>query len=355
MKSYYQKHFRAMVPFYRLTLAAFALMLLLIHAQAQSSEIEYPTPVRSNEIEGVIAPRDIGDARLTRHFYSFTGTNGDLTITVEYTNLDGTVDVFAMPDLRTMSTIRMLADVQATTTSKTFYLRQQESLILRVEARTPNDLEGRYRIRFSGAFAPIVGEVQQPEPVATAESRDPNARRVNSAGARIEEPRQETTATAAPTETPARQPETVTNAEPSAPATPKPSRTATRTPRRTSTSRTSRTPRRAPSTQPSSTTSSEGTASAETAPATTTAAPARTSSARRRSPARATRPQPEAVPQPEPTTRLIIETRDGTRIEHFMNTVRRVTIENNMVVVVLNDGTTQRQPLANILRMTIEP
>lgn len=353
MKPYYQKHFRAVISFYKLTLAAFALLLLVGHAQAQSSEIEYPTPVRSNEIEGVIAPRDIGDARLTRHFYSFTGTNGDLTITVEYTNLDGTVDVFAMPDLRTMSTIRMLADMQATTTSKTFYLRQQESLILRVEARTPNDLEGRYRIRFSGAFVPIVGEVQQPEPVTTAESRDTNARRVNSAGARIEEPRQENTATATPTEIPARQPEIVTNTEPSAPARPTPSRTATRTPRRTTRTRT---PRRAPSTQPSSTTSAEGTTSAETAPATTPpAAPARTSSARRRSPARTTRPQPEAVPQPEPTTRLIIETRDGTRIEHFMNTVRRVTIENNMVVVVLNDGTTQRQPLANIVRMTIEP
>lgn len=344
-----------MIPFRKLTLAAFALLLLLGHAEAQSGEIEYPTPVRSNEIEGVIAPRDIGDARLTRHFYSFTGTNGDLTITVEYTNLDGTVDVFAMPDLRAMSTIRMLSDMQATTTSKTFYLRQQESLILRVEARTPNDLEGRYRIRFSGAFAPVVGEVQQPEPVTTAEGRDPNARRVNSAGARIEEPRQETTATATPTETPAHQPETVTNTEPSTSTTP--SRTATRTPRRTSTARTTRTPRRrAPSTQPSSTTPSEGTTSAETAPATATpAAPARASSARRRSPARTTRPQPETVPQPEPTTRLIIETRDGTRTEHFMNTVRRVTVENNMVVVVLNDGTTQRQPLANILRMTIEP
>ncbi len=43
------------------------------------------------------------------------------------------------------------------------------------------------------------------------------------------------------------------------------------------------------------------------------------------------------------------------RVERYMNTVRRVTVENGMVVIVMNDGTIQRQPLANILRMTIEP
>jgi len=343
-----------MIQFSKLTLAVFALLLLIAPARAQSSEIEYPTPVRSNEINGAIAPRDIGDPRLTRHFYSFTGTNGDLTVTVEYTNLDGTVDVFTTPDLRSMTNIRMLADVQQTTTSKTFYLRQQETLILRVEARTPNDNEGTYRVRFSGAFAPVVGEVQTPEPVTTAESRDPNARRVNSAGARIEEPRREETTerAVAPTETPAQPPETAANAETSEPAKPagtSSSRatagTSRRTPSRRRAQRTTRT-------QPESAQPAEGTG-AENEPA-TRPAPARPSTARRRTPARA-RPQPESVPQPEPGTRLIIETRDGMRIERFMNTVRRVTVENGIVVVVMNDGTTQRQPLANILRMTIEP
>ncbi|OLE55184.1 MAG: hypothetical protein AUG51_04325 [Acidobacteria bacterium 13_1_20CM_3_53_8] len=350
----YSTLLQVMIQFFKFSLVVFALFLFLGGARAQSSEIEYPTPVRSNEINGAIAPRDIGDARLTRHFYSFTGNNGDLTITVEYKNLDGTVDVFTTPDLRTMTNIRMLADVQATTTSKTFYLRQQESLILRVEARTPNDNEGTYRIRFAGAFAPVVGEVQTPEPITTASGHDPNARRVNSAGARIEEPRQESTAITTPTVPTAQPAETTANpasSEPAKPASASPSRTTSRTSRKPSSR--NRSPR-ATRTQPPSTPPAERT-STENAPAASPTAPARPSTARRRTPARAARPQPEATPQPEPSTRLIIETRDGMRVERYMNTVRRVTVENGMVVIVMNDGTIQRQPLANILRMTIEP
>ncbi len=38
-----------------------------------------------------------------------------------------------------------------------------------------------------------------------------------------------------------------------------------------------------------------------------------------------------------------------------MGAVRRVTVENNMVVIVGRDGKVTRRPLANILRMSIEP
>jgi hypothetical protein len=76
--------------------------------------------------------------------------------------------------------------------------------------------------------------------------------------------------------------------------------------------------------------------------------------------------QPEAEPRPAPapssapatttaSPRLIIETRDGMRVERFMNTVRRVTVEGGQVVVITKDGKIERQPLTNILRMSIEP
>ena len=55
-----------------------AVLLFAAPARAQSTDIEYPTPVRSGEISGTTAPRDLGDSRLTRYFYSFTGTPGDL-------------------------------------------------------------------------------------------------------------------------------------------------------------------------------------------------------------------------------------------------------------------------------------
>jgi len=42
-------------------------------------------------------------------------------------------------------------------------------------------------------------------------------------------------------------------------------------------------------------------------------------------------------------------------IERDMNSVRRVTVENNQVVVITKDGKIIRQPMANVLRMSIEP
>lgn len=173
--------------------ALLALALALsINASAQSTDIEFPTPVRSNEISGTIAPRDVGDPRLTRYFFSLTGTNGDLTVTVESRNLNGDVDLFTAGSLRPLTKLSMYAGDTAASSSKSIYFKGQEALILRVEARTPNDLEGTFRIRFEGAFAPIVGEVREAEPVGpTAPASDSTARktkRVTATGARIEEP-----------------------------------------------------------------------------------------------------------------------------------------------------------------------
>ena len=38
-----------------------------------------------------------------------------------------------------------------------------------------------------------------------------------------------------------------------------------------------------------------------------------------------------------------------------MSGVRRVTVENNQVVIVGRDGKVTRRPLASVLRMSIEP
>src|SRR5438270_4877510 len=67
---------------------------------AQSSDANYPAPVFSKEVEGHIAPRDVGDPRRTRHFYTFRGSEGDLTITLDTTQLAGDVDVFTATTLR---------------------------------------------------------------------------------------------------------------------------------------------------------------------------------------------------------------------------------------------------------------
>jgi hypothetical protein len=143
-----------------------SVLLLVVAAQspfAQSTDIGFPTPVRSDLITGTIAPRDLGDPRLTRYFYSFTGTPGDLIVTVEGRNLEGDVDVFTAGALRPLAKISLYAGSSSSGGAQTIYLRTRQTLILRVEARTPNDAEGSFRVRFGGAFEPMGPDVPDPE------------------------------------------------------------------------------------------------------------------------------------------------------------------------------------------------
>jgi hypothetical protein len=317
-------------------LTAIALLFLLsLSARAQSTDIDYPTLVRTNEISGTITPRDVGDPRLTRYFYSFTGTPGDLIVTVESSNLEGDVDVFTAGTLRPLAKVSLYAGTQSSGGSKTIYLRNRESLILRVEARTPNETDGSFHVRFEGTFEPISSDIPDREPIVptvSSASKDKNARRVTSTGARIEEPKPEVTEAKqpetpqpAPTETetpkPAETPSTPTTTEAAKAETPKP-----RTPR----IRRPRTPTRTTRTRPATTA--------------------------RKTPPKAEQPAPSA-PTVEPASgpRLIIEMRDGMKVERFMTTVRRVTVENGQIVVVTKDGKVEREPMSNVLRMAIEP
>lgn len=301
-------------------------------ASAQSQDISFPTPVGTNEISGSITPRDIGDARLTRHFFLFAGAPGDLIFTVTSINLNGDVDLFTAGSLRPLGKISMYAGTSPTSASKTIFLRQHEQLILRVEARSPNDNQGTYSVRFEGTFQPMTAAAAPPEDgqgVSTAadtDRSDPGVRRVTSTGARIDEPEPETTARA----------ETTTNTDSSSPAATTPSRTETPAPveptTRTETSGTSRARRpggrRRIRVQPQ--TRRSGERSNETSRTT------------------------DAAPAVNP--RLIIETTDGTRTERFMSTVRSVTIQNGQIVIVSREGgRTERISLATVLKMTIEP
>ena len=117
--------------------------LVVTSAAAQSVDPNAPSPVRSNNISGRIAARDLGDARLTDHYYALTGTPGDLLITVNSTNLNGDIDVFTATTLRPLLKLTLYAESAAPVT-KGIYLRKREDLILRVEARSPNDDEGTY-------------------------------------------------------------------------------------------------------------------------------------------------------------------------------------------------------------------
>jgi hypothetical protein len=317
-------------------------------ARSQSTDIAWPSPVRGNEVVGTISARDLGDPRLTDYFYAFSGTPGDLLITVESRNLNGDIDVFTFSGLRPLLKFTVYAGSSSAIT-KSIYLRQQEDLILRIEGRTPNDDEAGYRILFSGSFLPIVsGPLAEHEdalqPATTAAAPGKGGRRVSSVGARIEEPVTEVAAAPTPEPTPIESPEpTPAPAKPS--RSPGPRRPAPRRTRPTTPSKPEETAKTEPDSKPP-------VEVAETEPKTAPKGkrPTRRSTAAKRV------EKPPPTQEPEDTgPRLLIETSDGTLVDRYMNSVRRVTVENGQVVVVGKDGKIQRIPLASVVKMTIAP
>jgi hypothetical protein len=336
----------------------FLLAVFASVAVAQSTDIAWPSPVRSNEVRGTIPARDIGDPRVTDHFYAFTGLPGDVLISVDSQNLNGDIDVFTSTSLRPLLKFTVYAG-NSSPISKSIYLRRQEALILRVEGRTPNDDEAIYRLHFGGSFAPITSgplaeheDALQPSPSEAISNN--GGRRVSSVGARIDKPRTEVAETPKPEPTPLSEPE------------PKPiiSKAPTRTnrPRGSVTRRTRPTtvPKRKPPEAPKQdeTTAKGDTAEKPTAEGAETAIPRERVSRRSRA-SRAAKPpaaKPPSAQEPEDSgPRLVIETSDGTLVDRSMGAVRRVTVENGQVVVVGKDGKIQRIPLASVVRMTIAP
>jgi len=338
-------------------------------ASGQSTDIASPSAVRTNEVLGTIAARDIGDPRLTDHYYAFTGTPGDLLITIDSRNLNGDVDVFTSSGLRPLLKLTVYAS-NTSPVSKSIYLRKREDLILRIEARTPNDDEGTYRLYFAGGFEPITsGPLLAENESAATEPTIPKSgkkgRRVSSVGARIAEPPSAEVA-AAPTPEPtpveSSQPKEASaeTAKAGADRTEVTKAGVTKAPSRTTrgrrpTGRRTRTPAppKAEETSKSDTenTSPKESAEAEPKPTSRRGRPTRKTTTPRTV---AKAPAPVAS-EPESGPRLIIETNDGTLINRYMSSVRRVVVENGQVVVTGKDGKIERIPLASIVRMSISP
>lgn len=296
---------------------------------AQSGDAATPTPIRNNEINSSIAPREPGDARLTRHFYLLRGTPGELEVTVESSGLEGDVDLYIADGLRPLVKIPLYVASEATRISKTVFLRREERLILRVEARATGDVAGTYRIRFSGAFAPELNAPEMVEspllvaPPPVGELRTATGGRI--AGAPAERSAERTTEEKAKTVT----------------------KEAAEEAKREAAVATSddKTPRAAARNveAPSATRAEEVTRETEPRPA-----------PRRRASRRTPRVRPAPAPPPLASGRLVLELRDGTRIEREMRAVRRFTVDRNQVVIVGDDGRIERLSLADVVRIAIE-
>ena len=355
--------------------SGFILLTTALLVSGQSANPNFPTPVFDKNLVGHIAARDVGDARVTNHYYAFRGTPGDLLITVQSRNLNGDIDVFTLGTLRPLLKLTIYAENTAPIT-KGIYLRKTEDLLLRIQARSPNDEEGTYQLSFAGSFLAIEGG---PSAAETAESTGAlpssgGGRRASSVGARINEPPPSLSDVAVvpampeptPAPTPLESPKPIVTEQPTetAPARPaprtarnrRPATTPTTTPRRTTT-----TPE--PKQTPVETAKTEEPTATEPTvkePAPKPRPTARGTSRRSTTGTRTAAPKVEPTTEPKPEVpetgpRLIIETNDGTLINQSMSRVKRVTIENGAVVVIAKDGKIDRILLANVVKMSIEP
>jgi len=352
------------VKLIRRLLILFSLPIVLASyggALGQSSDPALPTAILSNEVSARIPALDLGDPRMTRHYYAFEGTPGDLVISINSRNLNGDMDIFTAVTLRPLMKISIYANTIPPQVTKSLYLRTKQILILRIEARTPNDDAGDYRIRFSGSFAPFSGGI----PVAETSSEETSdtagsqtgTRRLSSVGATINQPPEET-----PTATPEPKPSTETAAE-------KPveeGETKKEEPKSTrkkpaKATPTARNPRRRTTPARTKPTTTE-TETAKTEPGKTgTEEPRKPTEGEEKPDTSAEKPTTEEKPRSQepavsqPGAHLIIEEKDGTRIDRPMSTIRRVIVEGNQIVIVLKSGRTERIPMSDVTRMSIEP
>jgi hypothetical protein len=139
--------------FRRTLVLTFVGVILCSAVLAQSSDQLFPTPVLTNEINGSIAPRRVGDNRLTRYFYTFNSSQGDLFVNVVTQNFNGDIDIFIAESMQAVGKIVVYSDTSRNETGRLLYFRKPERLLLRIEGRTPNDEPATFRIKFGGSFA----------------------------------------------------------------------------------------------------------------------------------------------------------------------------------------------------------
>lgn len=174
----------------------FHLLLIILSINivvfSQSTDQNSPTPISTNQINGQIKARDIGDSRLTTYYYVFNGNRGDIFVNIITSNLNGDIDIFTLEGLNPRTKITIYADDSENETGRVIYMRKPEKLLLRINGRTPNDDPATFQIKFAGSFEPmqaIASNDQNIMPEVT--SANTGKVKVNSVGTIIEEPKTE--------------------------------------------------------------------------------------------------------------------------------------------------------------------
>ncbi len=313
-----------------------ALVVLSAFTFAQSSDQNFPTHVTSNDINGRISARPIGDARLTTLFYLFEGSQGDIFINVATTNFTGDIDVYATDSMKPLTKMVMYADAGRSETGRLIYLRQSARLLLRIEGRTPNDDAATFRIKFAGSFVALAPETYEPAPTVAGKQ----------SAAKIDVSESRPVGTGGQTENPSETGKVSEEAKPktddpssdtvyenkSAKVTVKPTAKPTTTRRRTTTAPKGGNP--------------SGSAGASSEKPTASQKP--------KVKTRKSKTEPPSEPDPLANIKLVVVFKDGTVIERPMTEISRFSFDNGRLTVVEKNGTITRYLMTDVAKVTIE-
>lgn len=128
-----------------------ALSLAAPMARAQSADIDNPTPLQTNVIDGMATGRKSADV-----YYGFTAGPGEVRLTVDGTT-DGysttfTVELLPADGATSLGSIPAMAAESQRRAAKTFVLTGREPLVLKVSTHEDAAVKWlKYRIRISGA------------------------------------------------------------------------------------------------------------------------------------------------------------------------------------------------------------
>lgn len=321
-------------------------------AAGQSSDVNFPTPLSSNKLTGTIRARDIGDNRLTTHYFVFNGTQGDLFVNVVSSNLDADIDVFSADGLIPLAKMIVASDAQANETGRLIYLRRPEKLILRIQGRTPNDLPASYQVSFGGSFVAITGEETQKAPVVESGVKGDVA--VNSVGTILPQAK-ETTAPAKEVSTEEKRIEIAEAKEPRTDAIPP---AEAESPKKADASETKatktgkRNERRRPKVvvteniEPKK----EETAEAEKKK------PAKRKKTTAQAKKKPDSPKAETPPAVDPlaNVKLVILFKNGEKVEIGMPDLLRFTVDKGQLIVIRKTGSIDRYSMLEVAKVTIE-
>lgn len=344
--------YRYAAPFsFVMTMAAITL--------AQSTQREFPTPITMPEISATIRSRDIGDARLTTHWYLLETGQGDLFLNIATRNLNADFDVFTFSNLAPVTKVVVFADAGDFETGRVLYFRKPEKLLLRVQGRTPGDEPATYRLKFAGSFVASRENIREPElPRATVDTEA--GVRVNTVGTIIPTPRKVeptrpatdvTTANeekAARTNEPERRVEDTGETKPTAETKEDSSETGNEEPTTSKRVTTAANRRRKTGVRPAKP------PAANSAP--TEAPRARSTRIPANDRRRVNEPKRAEPPKADPlaNVKLAIMFKDGTRIDKPLPEVLRFTVDRGMLTVIGKDGTIARYSMIDVAKVTIE-